>query len=399
VAAALILIVVLAVLHQLRGPVFSVGRPLPSGKVKPQLVSDADTAVLLAPDGSLWAWGGKESRLSYLFPHPKLSQIPLRLTADSNWLQVAGGGKVTLALKNDGSLWAWKRSSDGQSVQTSLTAHYSVPTRIGTETDWIQISVAGDHRVALKSDGSLWTWGENDPTRIGQDRDWRNIAAGQFATYALKTNGTLWGWGAVIGDLGRIGDPRQLDPDTNWLTISAHSYTLMALKTDGTLWLTPGQPLVSSKFSQYGQDRDWAEVYPGTFASFARKKDGGWWGMGLNIGGQLGFGTNSFRRTTLQPLPFGFEPWAFAPGQFTTLLLTKDGKLWTWGARLGLEKTSRMGRKIEDFFWPVAGRFRPLRAFYDRGFDLKPHLLWELPPDVRRSLGIEPNSATNNFAN
>jgi alpha-tubulin suppressor-like RCC1 family protein len=83
------------------------------------------------------------------------------------------------------------------------------PTRIGLDTDWAQISVGDGHCLALKTDGSLWAWGQNDcgqvgdgttnqtfrPKVISSSKDWKAIAAGAFSSYALKSDHSLWAWG------------------------------------------------------------------------------------------------------------------------------------------------------------------------------------------------------------
>src|ERR1700733_77488 len=232
VAAALILTVLLVVMLQPQAPAIRTGKPLPPGKVRPQLVFAQDTAVLLAPDGSLWAWGGDLFKLKNVFPLPAISQVPLRVGLDSNWTQVAAGAMHVVALKNDGSLWSWGMNDEGQVGQGKLTNYIGTPTRIGTETNWTQVSANFTHSLALKNDGSLWAWGGNSegelgdgttnnraiPTRIGTARDWRAIAASNARNFALKKNGTLWVWGHHGGSNDLT--PRQIAPDTNWLALS-----------------------------------------------------------------------------------------------------------------------------------------------------------------------------------
>ncbi len=374
VPAVLVLIALLAVVRQPNAPGIQMGRPLPPGKVTPQLANAGDAALLLAPDGSLWAWGGTFDGITNLFPHLAISPVPRRIGLDSDWTQLAGNASHAVALKNDGSLWAWGRNESGQVGQGNFTNGYGTPTRVGAETNWTQICAGGDQSLALRSDGSLWAWGMNKngqlgdsttnnrsvPTMIGTDRDWQTITADYFNSFALKSNGAIWAWG--YGRSSNDLAPKQIGPDTNWQSISAHSYTLLALKMDGTLWWRsgPNAPQVATTFvsgstatfTKIGRDSDWAEIYAGWNSLFARKKDGSWWVCGQNFQGQLGLGTNITAVPLPQRLPFSFEPWAFAPGSGTTLMVGKDGKLWTWGVRLGVDRPSAARQKFRGLRFP-----------------------------------------------
>ena len=81
-------------------------------------------------------------------------------------------------------------------------------------------------------------------------------------------------------------------------------------------------------------------------------------------------------------------------------MLGKDGKLWNWGLRLGVGKPSRLRQKFEAFVRPAVKRF-PSLGFLIKSdidhIDQTPHLLWELPAEVRRSLGTGPKNTTNNL--
>jgi alpha-tubulin suppressor-like RCC1 family protein len=428
VAAAMILIALLVLVRQPNAPGIQTGKPLPPGKVRPQMVQAWQAAVLLAPDGSLWAWGGttdggaaKYSLMS-VFPRATVLQFPRRIGLDSDWSEVASGVQHTVALKNDGSLWAWGWNGQGEVGQANLSNHYGAPTRIGAETNWTQISAGTGFSLALRNDGSLWAWGRNDegqlgdgttnnrfvPAMIGTDRDWRTIAASGSASFALKNNGTLWGWGSAYGFTNNDLAPKQIGPGMTWLAISANDFTLLALNADGTLWLkSPNAHIVASafvssptwNFTQIGRDNDWNEIHAAVNSFFARKKEGSWWACGQNDHGQLGLGTNMTKMRSPQCLTFGFDPWAFAPGWGTTLLLGKDGKLWTWGIRLGADNPGALQKRIHAMLAPFVRRF-PALGFLGRtksAIDQTPRLLWELPPQLRRSLGPAPKSATNNL--
>jgi len=243
-AATLIGIVLLVMVSQYHPSGIWMGQALQPGKVTPQLVNAGDTAVLLAPDGSLWAWGGTIFSNMSVLPQPAVSQVPLRVGSDTDWMGVSCGLN-TLAIKNDGSLWTWGWKDP--TGPENLTNHYDCPTRIGSETNWTQICTCFGHNLALKNDGSLWAWGGNvqgvldngstynpfTPTLIRSGLDWRSIVAQFFSGFALKSNGTIWGWqqGAVSNNL----TPRQIMPGSNWMAISAYGPTFLALQTDGTL--------------------------------------------------------------------------------------------------------------------------------------------------------------------
>ncbi len=445
--AAAVILILLLIVHQLKAPPFSVGQALPPGRVRPRLVNTWNTAVLLAPDGSLWAWGGtrlaaaSQSSLMNVFPVAGVFQFPQRIGSDSDWPQVSVGIQHTLALKNDGSLWGWGWNGQGEVGatndspdldftlsgwisqpevrQTTPNLRYDTPTRLGTDSHWSQICAGSAHSLALKNDGSLWSWGANRygqlgdgttnnsfvPTMIGTDQDWRTISAGAFNSYALKNDGTLWGWGASAG--GNDLSPRQIAPGTNWVAISAHDFVFGAIRADGTLWLKGGNAhVVASAFistptetiTQVGSDTDWSEIYAGENSLYARKRDGTWWACGDNRFCQLGFATSNNSVASPQRLPFAFDPWALVPADSgTTLLLAKDGKLWSWGKRLGSESPSASSQKLESLLAPVVKRFPSLRFLLKSDIDEKPHLLWELPPEVRRSLGSKPIAPTNNL--
>jgi alpha-tubulin suppressor-like RCC1 family protein len=93
---------------------------------------------------------------------------PQQVGTETNWQAVAAGFSHTLALRADGTLWAWGRQVSHQEDTFSATnAPYGpTPQRIGTNSDWQAISTSF-HAVALRADGSLWTWGGNPYGQLG----------------------------------------------------------------------------------------------------------------------------------------------------------------------------------------------------------------------------------------
>jgi len=214
--------------------------------------------VAIKKDGSLWAWGynwygqlgdGTDTDRS----------TPIRIGTEVNWKIVSAGELHTVAIKTDGSLWAWGYNEDyGQLGDGTNTDRY-IPTRIGSDKNWKTVSAGLRHTVAIKTDGSLWAWGysngilsdgtysRNTPTRIGSDTDWASVSTGGYNdahTAAIKTDGSLWAWGYNdSGQLGygrdtfRLNTPTRIGTDTDWASVTTGGSHTMAIKTDGSLWV------------------------------------------------------------------------------------------------------------------------------------------------------------------
>jgi alpha-tubulin suppressor-like RCC1 family protein len=109
----------------------------------------------------------------------------VQVGADSDWRAVAAGGAHVLAVKTDGSLWSWGQNHEGQ-LGHGTTSGRGVPTRDGTVGDGTTVA-----RTA--------------PVQVGTRTDWLSADVGGRAVVAVRADGTLWGWGSNQG--GRLGDP------------------------------------------------------------------------------------------------------------------------------------------------------------------------------------------------
>ena len=123
------------------------------------------------------------------------------------WTQIAAGKNHTVAIKSDGTLWAWGENEYGQ-LGDGTTIDKSVPTQeISKATDWSSISTRGSHTVAIKNNGTLWSWGYNKNGQLGDGTttdksvptqestkatDWESVLTGNIHTVAIKNDGTLW---------------------------------------------------------------------------------------------------------------------------------------------------------------------------------------------------------------
>ena len=209
-------------------------------------------------DGTLWAAGygakglpGQNNNTSYSSP----VQIP-----GTNWAVAHGGINHMLASKTDGTLWVWGDGGNGV-LGLNDGSEYSSPKQI-PGTTWGQtrdtLTAGAKGSAAIKTDGTLWTWGKNEYGQLGiNDRttysspkqvpgtDWRCVYSTYGATnHAIKTDGTLWAWGWNFrgwlgqnqhGPTGNRSSPVQI-PGTTWDKVRGGDGFTMATKTDGTLW-------------------------------------------------------------------------------------------------------------------------------------------------------------------
>jgi alpha-tubulin suppressor-like RCC1 family protein len=264
---------------------------------------------------------------------------------------------ATLGIKSDGTLWIWGADAHYFADQTS--GNSNTPLRIGTDSNWSNITAGYGHVILQKSDGTLWGMGDNSSGQLGSDvfgfytvivqigtgNDWSQISAGkQNHTLGIKANGTLWSWGN--NQYGKLGDgttvdkyaPTQIGTETNWVQVSAGGYHSMAIKTDGTLWTwgdnqyaALGDGTTNNRLvpTQIGTDT-WAAIAAGENYSVAIKTDGTLWAWGLNNFGQLGDGTGASRAAPVKISTF--TDWTKIFAEFAhNLAIRANQTLWSWG--------------------------------------------------------------------
>jgi len=291
-----------------------------------------------------------------------------------NWSVVAGGVVSSYAIKPDGTLWAWGFNAFGI-LGLGNTTNYSSPKQVGALTNWKTISSCNGtyNAAAIKTDGTLWTWGYNvhgtlglgnttsysSPKQVGALTTWSKVSVNSYSCFAIKTDGTLWSWGYNgSGNLGLnnttyYSSPKQVGALTTWSNIfsSGGSFAL-AIKTDGTLWtwgantygrLGLGNTIDYSSPKQIGALTTWSGIAPQYYAGVALKTNGTIWSWGYNLNGQLGLGNTTYYSS---PKQIGAATdWAsiYAGGQQSFSIKT-NGTLWAWGqgssGTLGLNDTT-----------------------------------------------------------
>jgi len=213
-------------------------------------------------DGTLWVWGGNEYGSlgqNNLTGYSSPVQVP---GTTWKWASYAGEDYI-LAVKTNGELYSWGHNQAG-ALGINATGKRSSPCQIpGTTWAFADGNRAGTS-IATRTDGTLWAWGYNAKGELAQNNNagspgngisspvqipgtsWSydhgsKIAAGYQRLFAIRTDGTLWSWGQNeegqlgLNDVVYRSSPTQI-PGTTWTTISQVGDAVAATKTDGTLW-------------------------------------------------------------------------------------------------------------------------------------------------------------------
>jgi alpha-tubulin suppressor-like RCC1 family protein len=327
---------------------------------------------------NLYSWG--DNTYGQLGLNNTTSYSAPKVIGSDYWSSISSFGKVrnTLAIKPNGTLWGWGLNDYGQLGLGNRT-NYSSPKQIGALTTWLSVTCGYLTGFAIKTDGTLWSWGGDpnsygvlglgnttqysSPKQVGSLTNWSSVVSGSRATIAVKTDGTLWSWGnAYFGSLGlgnttQYNSPKQVGALTNWLKVSCGYANMFAIKNDGTLWawgdniagqLGLGNTTYSfSSPQQVGALTNWSSLSTGTGGnrgfSLSTKTDGTLWSWGPNTNGRLGLGNTTAYSS---PKQIGaLTTWSFvSAGSFASFASKTDGTLWSWGrndfGQLGLGNTT-----------------------------------------------------------
>jgi alpha-tubulin suppressor-like RCC1 family protein len=265
------------------------------------------------------------------------------LTGGTNWVSIGTGQDHIAAIKTDGTLWSWGRGLEGEMGNNTNTQSNSSPLQeITGSTNWTQVSAGSYSTYAIKTDGTLWTWGYNNLGQLGNGTNgtsnntnspgtvagggttWKYAVGGGYHAAALKTDGTLWTWGqGLYGALANGAPNNTASPGTvsgggtTWSQLSCSTNHIAAIKTDGTLWtsgannfgqLGDGTTTNRSSFATVaGGGTTWSQVSAGP-ALAAIKTDGTLWTCGYNNYGELGNGT-TVSTSSLAQIASGINTW------------------------------------------------------------------------------------------
>ena len=338
----------------------------------PMIAAAVTHTAVLSSDGTVWTWGATRSgRLgngdSEWFGY---SVYPVQVRNLNNVTAISAGHAHTLALRSDGTVWAWGNNDWGQ-LGTGNTRGSAVPVRVANLSGITAISAGSTHNLALRNDGTVWAWGENilgavgiqspldnpqvnSPVQVPNLRDVTYVAAGHMFSMVIRSDGTVWGWGG--NHTGQLGDgtttdrhyPMQVQNLTNVKAVAAggrhpwmggaHTLAILnhgALRTwggneagqlgDGTITNQHTPMIRTFGFHDYvaisAGDRHSAGIRCGGYPEV----------WGYNHSGQLGIGTT---RSHAQETPVYNlrEVVSISAGwNLHTAAVRADGTVWAWG--------------------------------------------------------------------
>lgn len=211
------------------------------------------TSCAIKKDGSMYAWGYNISGALGNNATGIMSS-PVLVLGGLTWATCADGSQAMGGITTDGKLYMWGANNAGVLGQSNTT-NKSTPIQVGTDTTWSKLAMGGnntvgnEYAIALKTDGTAWAWGINttgnlglndtanrsSPVQIGTASNWVQVACGDgFSSYGRKSDGTLWAWGAAAsGQLGinaatNRSSPVQIGSATDWAGVSSMVYQNVA---------------------------------------------------------------------------------------------------------------------------------------------------------------------------
>lgn len=378
--------------------------PLQSGSAQTATPQRAYTGAVLSGQASAWRLGTRvpllvlalATALGLGVGRDSAPMRPNLLAAPCSPLgPISGGGGHTLAIKPDGTVWAWGTNTNGQ-LGNGTTTNSSTPVEVqningGYLSGATAVAAGASHSLALLSDGTVWAWGLNSSGQLGINSTVNSskavqiqsltsvsaIAAGRVHSLAVKSDGTVWAWGNNgSGQLGTGNTnsslvPVQASTITGAMSVSANGYTYrnstspsgpltvivpttadwsLALRSDGTVWSWGADPSghTGNTPSQVAGLSGVTTISAGPAHGAVSKSDGTVWDWGYNEYGDLGNQTNTTSTTPVQAVGLTGTTEVAAGGQWApddlgtnhydgfTLALKSDGTLRSWGWYGGL---------------------------------------------------------------
>ena len=336
-----------------------------------EMVSASWHTMALQTDGSLWAWGQNSG--GRLGTGDTVDQLtPARVMEDVSF--ITAGLDHSMAIKKDGSLWAWGSNSSGE-LGLGDTIERLTPEKVMENVSYVTSNHVGigGYSMAIKTDGSLWAWGHNafagqlgvgnqddqlTPIKIMDDVSF--VSAGAYHTMVIKTDGSLWACGINLdGSLGTGNENSFLTHVKvmeNVSSVSAGMSFTLAIKTDGSLWAWGnnssgqlGNGNTTKQFSPVNVMDNASFVSAGLGHAIAIKTDGSLWTWGNNANGELGNDDNIARSIPTKVMEGVLSA---CTGGIHTIAVKSDNSLWAWGSN-SLKQLGIGAGTTDSFSYPI----------------------------------------------
>jgi alpha-tubulin suppressor-like RCC1 family protein len=308
----------------------------------------------------LWTWGFNDVGQLGNNTSSQSNTPVTTFSGGTNWSQISAGNNHSLAIKTDGTLWSWGNNSNGQLGDNTITNKLTPITTFAGGNNWKQSSCGRGHSSVIKTDGTLWIWGNNSQAQLGINdggtttnrttpvttfaggTNWKQVSCGNLFTAAIKTDGTLWTWGRNdSGQLGINSTSNASTPvttfagGTNWNEVSCGFSFASAIKTDGTLWIWGSNIRAHlgvnditdrlTPITTFSGGTNWKQVSCGPeFLVSAIKTDGTLWVWGNNVVGMLGVNDTTNRLTPVTTFAGGTN-WKQSSGGFPFVAAVTSG--------------------------------------------------------------------------
>jgi alpha-tubulin suppressor-like RCC1 family protein len=289
---------------------------------------------------------------------------PVSVVGEFNdWSQVSTGNQHSLGIRTNSTAWAWGNNSSGQLGDGTTTTRSSPVSVVGGFTDWFQVSAGCTHSLAITTNGTAWAWGQNSYGQLGDNSttnksspvsvvnilsgfsDWCQVSAGGSHSLGVRTNGTMWTWGN--NSSGQLGDGTTTTRSspvsvvggfTDWFQVSAGCTHSLAITTNGTAWAWGqnsygqlGDGTTTSRSSPVNILGGFTHISAGFDHSLGVRTDGTAWAWGNNSNGQLGDNT-AISKSIPVSVVGGFTDWCqVSAGDSHSLGVRTDGTAWAWG--------------------------------------------------------------------
>lgn len=364
---------------------------------------NGDYSIMLKDDGTVWTWGHND--LGQLGDGSASDRSMPRKVPIDNITEIAAGISHIIALKDDGTVWTWGSNFGGEHGDGTIDNNPlvinrprpSLPGQVLCLNGIKSIAAGGGYSLAIKEDGTVWAWGSNldgclgdgtnesrpIPIQVKGLSDINAVSADGRHSLALDNKGRVWAWGSNTN--GQLGDGTTINrytpvlvPIDNVKTIVAGIGISLALKGDGTVWAWG-----DNSFSQLGDGTQINKLNPvqvnglsniveigtgGTF-SIALKNDGSLWTWGNNEL-QAGMGIDKIIFFTPYKIPLITNVKSMSVSMMTIMVLKNDGTLWAWGHNQYGELGDGTFSNGNVMLGESVGKYTPTKVMVDSNIDI-----------------------------